>query len=97
MKKALRGLGWVGEKRERERQREKKKWAGLVRLIAPELCRKNKLSCRMRAELGWAEEGMGIGGRRKGGEGKGGEGRGGLGVDQQGWKIPRFQIRRLGT
>lgn len=24
MKKALRGLGWVGEKRERERQREKK-------------------------------------------------------------------------
>lgn len=94
MKKALRGLGWVGEKkRERETEREKK-WAGLVRLIAPELCRKNKLSCRMRAELGWAEEGMGIGGRRKGGEGRG---RGGLGVDQQGWKIPRFQIRRLGT
>lgn len=25
MKKALRGLGWVGEKRERERDREKKK------------------------------------------------------------------------
>lgn len=52
LKKARRGLGWVGE-----REREKKKWAGLVRLIAPELCRKNKLSCRRRAELGWAENG----------------------------------------
>lgn len=38
-----------------------KKWAGLVRLIAPELCRKNKLSCRRRAELGWAEQGTGSG------------------------------------
>lgn len=41
LKKERRGLGWVGEE---------KKWAGLVRLIAPELCRKNKLSCRRRAE-----------------------------------------------
>lgn len=65
--------------------RRGKKWAGLVRLIAPELCRKNKLSCRRRAELGWAERGMGIAG-------------GGLRVDQyQDWKIPQFQIRRLGT
>ena len=39
--------------------RGKKKGAGLVRLIAPELCRKNKLSCRRRAELGWAEQGTG--------------------------------------
>lgn len=35
-------------------RRGKKKWAGLVRLIASELCRKNKLSCRSRAALGWA-------------------------------------------
>lgn len=42
--------------------RRGKKWAGLVRLIAPELCRKNKLSCRRKAELGWAEQGMGIAG-----------------------------------
>lgn len=34
-------------------RRGKKKWAGLVRLIASELCRKNKLSCRSRAALGW--------------------------------------------
>lgn len=47
------GLGWVGEKRRGERR--EKKWAGLVRLIASELCRKNKLSCRSRAALGWAE------------------------------------------
>lgn len=80
LKKARRGLGWVGEERRGE---EKKKWAGLVRLIAPELCRKNKLSCRRRAELGWAERGVGIAG-------------GGLRVDQD-WKIPQFQIRRLGT
>lgn len=76
LKKARRGLGWAGEE---------KKWAGLVRLIAPELCRKNKLSCRRRAELGWAEQGMGTAG-------------GGLRVDQhQDWKIPQFQIRKLGT
>lgn len=50
------GLGWVGE------ERRGKKWAGLVRLIAPELCRKNKLSCRRRAELGWAERGRRIAG-----------------------------------
>lgn len=42
--------------------RRGKKWAGLVRLIAPELCRKNKLSCRRRAEQGWAEQGTGIAG-----------------------------------
>lgn len=72
--KGAEGVG-LGRRKKRERETErKKKWAGLVRLIAPELCRKNKLSCRMRAELGWAEEGMGIGGRRKGGEGKGGGG-----------------------
>lgn len=47
------GLGWVGE--ERRGERREKKWAGLVRLIASELCRKNKLSCRSRAALGWAE------------------------------------------
>lgn len=49
-------MGWVGE------ERRGKKWAGLVRLIAPELCRKNKLSCRRRAELGWAERGRRIAG-----------------------------------
>lgn len=64
MKKARRG-GWAGY------ERRGKKWAGLVRLIAPELCRKNKLSCRRRAELGWAElsreQGLQEGGGENGG------------------------------
>lgn len=59
-----------------------KKWAGLVSLIAPELCRKNKLSCRRRAELGWAERGE--------------AGRVRLDLHQS-WKSPQFHIKSLGT
>lgn len=83
LRTAGRGLGRGGGER---------KWAGLVRLIAPELCRKNKLSCSRRAELGWAGKGdcRRVVGARWGEDG--------LRVDRhQDWKIPRFQIRRLGT